>query len=70
MEDERTFAKDFAAYLLMPDKELKRLIMQGDPLPIIAFHFGVTDDAIRYRMNIFKQDHKILYSVYRIKCRW
>ncbi len=45
------FANQFAAALLMPEDEVKRLVKAGTATFLMAQHFGVSDDAIRYRLK-------------------
>lgn len=47
--DER-FANNFAACLLMPQKEVSRLHSKGYSSVMMASYFGVSDDAIRFRL--------------------
>lgn len=49
--NEEIYANQFAANLLMPAKAVKRLHSQGLPIFLIAQHFGVSDDAIRFRLK-------------------
>lgn len=48
---EEIFANQFAAALLMPEDEVKRLVKAGTATFLMAQHFGVSDDAIRYRLK-------------------
>jgi len=48
---EEIYANRFAAELLMPAKEVHTLYNQGLPAFLIAQHFGVSDDAIRFRLK-------------------
>lgn len=45
------FANKFAAELLMPEEEVKRLWEQNQPSYIMAHYFGVSDDAVKYRLK-------------------
>jgi Zn-dependent peptidase ImmA (M78 family) len=49
-DPEEIFANKFAAELLMPVDAVKRLYEQGQPSYIMAHYFGVSDDAMRYRL--------------------
>ncbi|EPZ6667431.1 ImmA/IrrE family metallo-endopeptidase, partial [Escherichia coli] len=49
-DPDEIFANQFAAELLMPADEVKKLHAQGNPSYVIAHHFGVSDDAINYRL--------------------
>src|ERR687887_747287 len=46
-EDE-VFANQFAANLLMPEREVRRLAAQGYSLTEMALYFGVSQDAMGY----------------------
>lgn len=48
---EEIYANQFAAELLMPAQEVRSLHNQGLPAFLIAQHFGVSDDAIRFRLR-------------------
>lgn len=48
---EEIFANRFAAELLMPGNQVKRLHQEGKPSILIARYFGVSDDAIRIRFK-------------------
>ncbi|EPK7771230.1 ImmA/IrrE family metallo-endopeptidase [Klebsiella oxytoca] len=48
---EEIFANQFAAELLMPKDEVERLNSQGQPSYIMAHHFGVSDDAMTFRLK-------------------
>jgi Zn-dependent peptidase ImmA (M78 family) len=48
---EEVYANQFAANLLMPADEVAQLSNQGLPSFLIAQHFGVSDDAIRFRLK-------------------
>ncbi|MGH8477416.1 MAG: ImmA/IrrE family metallo-endopeptidase [Methylococcales bacterium] len=48
---EEIFASRFAAELLMPENEVKRLRREGMAPLLIARFFGVSDDAIRIRFQ-------------------
>lgn len=45
------FANQFAAELLMPADEVKRLHELKHPSYIMAHYFGVSDDAVKYRLK-------------------
>jgi Zn-dependent peptidase ImmA (M78 family) len=49
-EDE-VFANQFAANLLMPEREVRRLAEQGYSLTEMALYFGVSQDAMGYRVT-------------------
>jgi Zn-dependent peptidase ImmA (M78 family) len=51
INSEEIFANRFAAELLMPTDEVKRLHQEGKPSLLIARYFGVSDDAIRIRFK-------------------
>ncbi|EEW2051180.1 ImmA/IrrE family metallo-endopeptidase [Escherichia coli] len=53
-DPDEIFANQFAAELLMPIDEVKRLHSQGHPSYVIAHHFGVSDDAINFRLKNLK----------------
>ena len=48
----------FAHYLLMPDKEFKRIIKRG--IPYAAAYFGVSEERVRERQLIYKNDKKMV----------
>ncbi|HYD79211.1 MAG TPA: ImmA/IrrE family metallo-endopeptidase [Paucimonas sp.] len=48
---DEVFANQFAAALLMPEEEVRRLAKAKLPAFLMAQHFGVSDDAIRYRLR-------------------
>ncbi len=48
---EEIFANQFAANLLMPESEVKRLWREGLHPSVIASRFGVSDDAMRFRLS-------------------
>lgn len=50
-DPDEIFANRFAAELLMPSDEVSILHKKGNPAFLIASHFGVSDDAIRYRLK-------------------
>ena len=50
-DPEEIFANQFAANLLMPEDELRQLRGEGLPSFLLAQHFGVSDDAIRFRLK-------------------
>lgn len=50
-EPEEIYANQFAAGLLMPADEIRALHRRGLPAFLIAQRFGVSDDAIRFRLN-------------------
>ncbi|HEO9763157.1 TPA: ImmA/IrrE family metallo-endopeptidase [Escherichia coli] len=45
------FANKFAAELLMPVDEVRKLHADGQPSYIMAHYFGVSDDAMTYRLK-------------------
>lgn len=45
------YADEFAGHLLMPETELRRVLAEGMPLPLIAAHFQVSLPAARQRMK-------------------
>lgn len=45
------FANKFSAELLMPVDEVEKLHSQGHPSYIMAHYFGVSDDAMKYRLK-------------------
>ena len=51
VDSEEIFANNFAACLLMPEKEVRRLNNAGYAPVMMASYFGVSDDAIRYRLK-------------------
>lgn len=57
-DPEEIYANQFAAGLLMPANEVRNLHRQGTPAFLIAQRFGVSDDAIRFRLrNLGLQSH-------------
>ncbi|MBZ0060132.1 MULTISPECIES: ImmA/IrrE family metallo-endopeptidase [unclassified Leclercia] len=50
-DPEEIFANQFSAELLMPVDAVKDLIAQGYPNYAMAHYFGVSDDAIHYRLK-------------------
>lgn len=48
--DEEIFANQFAANLLMPESEVKKALKEV-PAFLLAQHFGVSDDAINFRLR-------------------
>lgn len=49
-DPEEIYANQFAAELLMPQDEVRRLHKQKLPAFLMAQHFGVSDDAMRFRL--------------------
>ncbi|EAW1173077.1 ImmA/IrrE family metallo-endopeptidase [Salmonella enterica subsp. enterica] len=45
------FANKFAAELLMPVDAVKQLYEEGQPSYIMAHYFGVSDDAMKFRLK-------------------
>lgn len=50
-DPEEIYANQFAAELLMPKDEVEKLSNKNMPAFLIAQHFGVSDDAMRYRLK-------------------
>lgn len=48
---EEVFANQFAAELLMPEETVRELHRQRYSPVLMAQHFGVSDDAIRFRLK-------------------
>lgn len=48
---EEIFANQFSAELLMPYDEVKKLHKEGQPSYIMAHYFGVSDDAVKFRLK-------------------
>jgi len=51
IEPVEVYANTFAANLLMPRAEVEKLYRRQVPLISMANHFGVSDDAIRFRLK-------------------
>lgn len=51
VDPDEVFANQFAACLLMPQKEVKRLVDAKCTPVMMSSYFGVSDDAIRYRLS-------------------
>lgn len=51
VDPEEIFANQFAAALLMPEEEVKKLNNKKLPPFIMAQHFGVSDDAMTFRLR-------------------
>lgn len=49
------YADEFAGALLMPAREIRALVDAGEPLPIIAAHFGVSVPAAAQRVKRLDQ---------------
>lgn len=49
-DSEEVFANQFAACLLMPESEVRKLFKHGMPIVLMSSYFGVSDDAIRFRL--------------------
>ncbi|HSZ13743.1 MAG TPA: ImmA/IrrE family metallo-endopeptidase [Solirubrobacteraceae bacterium] len=47
---EEIYANKFAASLLMPREEVERRCTDGRAVPTLAFEFGVSEDAMRFRL--------------------
>ncbi|MBL5920579.1 ImmA/IrrE family metallo-endopeptidase [Lelliottia amnigena] len=50
-DPDEIFANRFSAELLMPVDEVKKLYDQGHPSYIMAHYFGVSDDAMKFRLK-------------------
>ena len=50
-DPEEIFANAFAAALLMPKSDVKRLVKSGASPVDMAFHFKVSQDAMTYRLK-------------------
>jgi len=53
-DPDEVFANQFAANLLMPEQAVREQVNAGRPLFMIALHFGVSDEAMRYRLSKLK----------------
>ncbi len=53
-EEEEIFANQFAANLLMPEKEVKKLYKQGKNIISMAVHFGISTEAMAFRLKNLK----------------
>ena len=53
-EPEEIFANKFAASLLMPEEEVKKLYKKKTPFFLMAQYFGVSDDAMTIRLENLK----------------
>jgi Zn-dependent peptidase ImmA (M78 family) len=53
-DDAEIFANSFAASLLMPKSLVSGAYGEGDPLWLLAKRFGVSPDAMRYRLKNLK----------------
>lgn len=51
IDPEEIFANQFAACLLMPEKEVRRLADAKYSPVMMSSYFGVSDDAIRFRLS-------------------
>jgi Zn-dependent peptidase ImmA (M78 family) len=49
-DPEEIYANKFAASLLMPSEEIKRRFDEGCAVPTLAYEFGVSEDAMRFRL--------------------
>ena len=49
--EEEIFANNFAASLLMPKKEVKKLLQENMEITLMAFYFGVSFEAMKYRIQ-------------------
>lgn len=49
--EEEIFANNFAANLLMPEHEVREKYNQGIPKILMSAYFGVSDEAITYRLK-------------------
>lgn len=50
-DPDEIFANQFAANLLMPEYKVRELHKEGCPATIMASFFGVSDDAIKFRLK-------------------
>lgn len=50
-EPEEIFANQFAACLLMPEREVSRLVKDGQPVTSMALWFGVSAEAMEFRLK-------------------
>lgn len=50
-DEDEVFANQFAANLLMPEDEVRKQIQNGLPDFLLAVHFGVSDDAMHFRLK-------------------
>lgn len=53
-DPEEIHANQFAAELLMPEDEVRKILKTGQPVFLISKYFGVSDDAIRFRLRNLK----------------
>lgn len=51
VHQDEIFANQFAAELLMPKDEVEKLHRDGQPSYIMAHYFGVSDDAMKFRLK-------------------
>ena len=49
-DPEEIYANKFAASLLMPREEVERCCEEGQGVPTLAYKFGVSEDAMRFRL--------------------
>jgi Zn-dependent peptidase ImmA (M78 family) len=49
-DPEEIYANRFAASLLMPREEVERRCREGQGLATLAYEFGVSEDAMRFRL--------------------
>jgi len=50
-DPEEIYANQFAAELLMPKPEVSKRVKTSQPAFLLAQYFGVSDDAMRYRLK-------------------
>ena len=55
---EEIFANQFAAHLLMPEREVRRLQDKGYTPTQMAFHFAVSQDAMAFHLKNLKDRPK------------
>lgn len=53
-DQDEIFANRFAACLLMPEDEVRRLATYNATPVVMAFHFNVSAEAMRHRLNHLK----------------
>ncbi len=49
-DPEEIYANKFAASLLMPREEVQQRCNEGHGIPTLAYEFGVSEDAMRFRL--------------------
>ncbi len=72
-EPEEVEANYFAAYLLIPDKEIERRLFyardldyENDFIPFLAKIFAVSKEAFKNRLETFKKENPYLWKEYRM----